>query len=232
MKVCVLIPALKPCDRLLRLLAGLMEREPTLRVILVNDGSPPDCQGIFDQAASLPQIEVLSHPRNQGKGAALRTGIQRFLETALPSEILVTADADGQHLPEDILAVAAAAEKRPTSLVMGVRSFGEGVPWRSQFGNNLTRLVFQLFTHIDLQDTQTGLRVIPRSLMPRLMEVRAKRYSFELEMLLIAAREKTALFQTPIQTVYLDGNCDSHFNPILDSLRIYWVFVRYLMPFD
>jgi hypothetical protein len=51
-------------------------------------------------------------------------------------------------------------------------------------------------------------------------------------MLLIASREKTALFQTPIQTVYLDGNCDSHFNPILDSIRIYWVFVRYLMPFD
>jgi glycosyltransferase involved in cell wall biosynthesis len=229
-KVCVLIPALKPCDRLLKLLADLLEREPALRVILVNDGSPSECQAIFDQAATRSQVEVLTHLRNLGKGAALRTGIQRFLQVSEPTEILVTADADGQHLPEDILAVAAEAGKKPMSLVMGIRSFGEGVPWRSQFGNNLTRLVFRLFTRIDLHDTQTGLRAIPRSLLPQLMEVRANRYSFELEMLLIASRGKTSLLQTPIQTVYIDGNSDSHFNPILDSLRVYWVFVRYLLP--
>ena len=114
---------------------------------------------------------------------------------------------------------------------MGIRSFDTGVPWRSQFGNNLTRRIFQLFTRIDLHDTQTGLRAIPRSLLPRLLEVKANRYSFELEMLLIASRDRISLVQKPIQTVYLDGNSDSHFNPVLDSLRIYWVFVRYLFPF-
>ena len=65
--------------------------------------------------------------------------------------------------------------------------------------------------------------------MPRLLEVRANRYSFELEMLLIASRDRISLIQKPIQTVYLDGNSDYHFNPVLDSLRIYWVFVRYLV---
>ena len=230
-KICVLIPALKPCDRLLRLIAELLDRQADLRLLVVNDGSPPQCAPVFEAVARRPQVEVLAHESNLGKGAALRTGIRRFLEIAEPDEILITADADGQHLPEDILSVAAVAKNQPNGLVMGIRSFDNGVPWRSQFGNNLTRRIFQLFTRIDLHDTQTGLRAIPRSLLPRLLEVKANRYSFELEMLLIASRDRISLVQKPIQTVYLDGNSDSHFNPVLDSLRIYWVFVRYLFPF-
>jgi len=230
-KICVLIPALKPCDRLLRLIAELLDRKAELRLIVVNDGSPTQCDPLFEEIAQRPQVEVITHESNLGKGAALRTGIRRFLEVAEADEILITADADGQHLPVDILAVAAVAENQPRCLVMGIRSFDSGVPWRSQFGNNLTRRIFQLFTRIDLHDTQTGLRAIPRSLMPRLLEVRANRYSFELEMLLIASLDRISLIQKPIQTVYLDGNSDSHFNPVLDSIRIYWVFVRYLFPF-
>ena len=230
-KICVLIPALKPCDRLLRLIAELLDRKADLRLLVVNDGSPVQCEPLFEEIAQRPQVEVITHESNLGKGAALRTGIRRFLEVAEADEILITADADGQHLPADILAVAAVAEIQPRCLVMGIRSFDSGVPWRSQFGNNLTRRIFQLFTRIDLHDTQTGLRAIPRSLMPRLLEVRANRYSFELEMLLIASLDRISLIQKPIQTVYLDGNSDSHFNPVLDSMRIYWVFVRYFFPF-
>lgn len=228
MPTCVLIPALKPCSRLLDVIGGLLAGESSLRIILVDDGSPAECEAIFQEAQRLPRVELIRHDRNRGKGAALRTGMGRFLDTAANHEVLVTADADGQHLPADILSVAERARKHSDSLVIGCRSFSGPVPFRSRFGNDLTRLIFRLLSGRKLADTQTGLRAIPPRLLDRLLAVQANRYEFELEMLMIASRLGVPFEIVPIQTVYLEGNVASHFNPLLDSIRIYWVFVRYL----
>lgn len=226
----VLIPALKPGERLLGVIDGLLAIEPQLRIILVNDGSPPEYDPVFTTAAQRPSVTLLRHEHNLGKGAALRTGIRHFLDHAQENEILVTADADGQHLAADILAVAARAAQHPQSLVLGCRAFAGQVPWRSRFGNNLTRYFFRLFSGLRLTDTQTGLRAIPRALLPRLLSVKASRYEFELEMLMLAMRQGISFETVPIQTVYLDGNNASHFHPLFDSLRVYSVFARYLPP--
>lgn len=227
MKSFVLIPALNPCDRLIGVIDELLSHDAT-ELIVVNDGSLSTCDAVFQSAAAKSRVELLQHAENLGKGAALRTGIRRFLERAGPDDLLITADADGQHLPADILAVAALARKNPASLVLGTRAFRGDVPLRSRFGNDLTRFIFRLITGNRLTDTQTGLRAIPRTLMTRLLAVKADRYAFELEMLLLASRSKTPLLSQPIQTIYLEGNSSSHFRPIVDSARIYWVFVRYL----
>lgn len=229
MKVFVLIPALNPCENMAGVIDELLRRDAALEVIVVNDGSDAACAAVFQSAATRPRVELLQHAHNLGKGAALRTGIRRFLERAAADDIIVTADADGQHLPEDILAVAALAQKNPTSLVLGTRAFGGDVPLRSRFGNDLTRHIFRLFTGHRLTDTQTGLRAIPRDLLERLLVVKTNRYAFELEMLLLASRIRIPLLTVLIQTVYLEGNASSHFRPIVDSVRIYWVFVRYLI---
>lgn len=230
MKVHVLIPALNPCDRMLGVIDELRACEGVAEIIVVNDGSDAACEAVFQSAAERPRVELLRHAVNRGKGAALRTGIRRFLDRAAADDILVTADADGQHLPADILAVAAMAQQQPTSLVLGSRAFRGDVPLRSRFGNELTRFVFRLFTSERLTDTQTGLRAVPRPLLERLLSVKADRYAFELEMLLIASRTGVPFVTVPIQTVYLEGNVASHFRPIADSARVYWVFARYLLP--
>ncbi len=230
MRSCILIPALNPCERLLGVMDALLSASQELRIIVVNDGSDAGCGSIFTEAAARQRTEILRHEKNLGKGAALRTGIRRFIDTAEESESLVTADADGQHLPADILAVAAEAASRPSHLVLGCRSFSGPVPLRSRFGNDLTRWVFRIFSGRLLTDTQTGLRSIPSGLLPRLLAVRACRYEFELEMLLLASRLGVPLSTVAIQTVYLDGNAASRFHPLLDSLRIYSVFARYLNP--
>ena len=198
------------------------------RVIVVNDGSATSCLPVFQVVAAWGKVTVLHHEVNLGKGAALKSGIRHFLEAAVPGEVLVTADADGQHLVEDILAVAHRALEAPDALVLGSRAFSGEVPLRSRFGNGLTRTVFRLLLGQWLMDTQTGLRAIPSSLLADLLLLRSVRYEFELEMLVRAVRRRVALVQVPIQTVYLDGNQDSHFNPLLDSVRIYAVFVRCL----
>src|SRR6185436_13782275 len=99
-------------------------------------------------------------------------------------------------------------------------------PMRSAFGNNLTRGVFRFFTGQRLRDTQTGLRGLPVALCTRCLRVPLNGYDFELEMLMVAGRE-FRITEVPIETIYIEGNKSSHFNPLWDSLRVYFVFLRF-----
>ncbi len=227
MPLVVLIPALAPSDNLLGVIDTLIADVRVEKLILVNDGSPASCDAIFHAATQRPKVTFLRHAVNLGKGAALRTGMNHFLCECGPDSVLVTADADGQHLPADILAVGEKALANRDALVLGCRAFSGEVPLRSWFGNTLTRRVFAFLSGRLLTDTQTGLRAIPRAFMPALLRVRASGYEFEMEMLMLSSRQHVPLLTTPIQTVYENGNSCSHFNPLWDSLRIYLVFVRF-----
>jgi glycosyltransferase involved in cell wall biosynthesis len=228
MPIAVLIPALKPSSSLVDVVDALVASDQVESIIVINDGSPPDYDAVFAASAQHPKVTLLRHAVNLGKGAGIRTGMNHFLCTASPDCVLVTADADGQHLPKDILAVGARAELGSGQLVMGSRSFTGEVPLRSRFGNDVTRFIFRTLIGKKVSDTQTGLRAIPRKLMPTLMRLKNSGYEFELEMLIVAARENVPIVSVEIETVYLDNNASSHFNPLMDSMRIYFVFARFL----
>lgn len=230
MKLSVVIPCYNERDSIEQIVAAV-KASPVkdLEIVVVDDCSTDGTRQILKERIEPQVSKVVYHDFNRGKGAALRTGIRRFLDREAADDILITADADGQHLPSDILAVAAMAQQQPASLVLGTRTLRGDVPLRSRFGNELTRFIFRLFTRERLTDTQTGLRAVPRTLLQRLLAARADRYAFELEMLLLASRLGIPFVTVPIQTVYLEGNADSHFRPIADSARIYWVFARYLL---
>lgn len=223
----VLIPALNPSRSLAQVAAELAADARVERILLVDDGSSAQFLPAIEEARRIGKVEHLAHERNLGKGAALKTGIRRFLESSRAADTLVTADADGQHLPGDILTVAAVGAAHPEALVLGARAFSEDVPLRSRFGNDLTRLLFREITGQAVPDTQTGLRAIPRALLEKLLTVRASRYEFELEMLLLATLDRVPILAVPIQTVYVENNASSHFRPIVDSLRVYAVLLRH-----
>ncbi len=228
MPITVLIPALNPAESLLGVIDALAASDKVGRILLVDDGSHDAHQPLFQTAAARPKVTLLRHAVNLGKGAALRTGINCFLCRNEANAVLVTADADGQHLPQDIIAVGEKAETSRADLVLGCRAFSGEVPLRSRFGNDLTRRIFHFLVGPKVTDTQTGLRAIPRTLMPKLLRAKSSGYEFELQMLIMAAQEKIALAEVPIQTVYIDENKSSHFNPLKDSMRIYFVFIRFL----
>jgi hypothetical protein len=125
-------------------------------------------------------------------------------------------------------AVAAALGRKRAHVVLGTRSFGRDVPLRSRLGNLLTRKLMRVLTGQRLADTQTGLRGIAREVFPQLLSIEANRYDFELDALL-ACRERWVIEELPIRTIYLDGNASSHFRPIVDSIRIYWVLIRFFL---
>jgi glycosyltransferase involved in cell wall biosynthesis len=222
----VLIPAYNPPSQLVELVRVLLD-SITSTVIIVNDGSSPEFREIFEQIKNLSGVIYLEHQVNLGKGQALKTGF-RALEQ-IPSAIgIVTADADGQHAPEDIGRVILGLIDSPNSLFLGIRQLNKNIPWRSRFGNQLTRRVFGWLTGMKLQDTQTGLRGMPRSFVSHLVTLSGNAYDYEMNMLVTASRMQLRIVEIPIQTIYLSNNQTSHFKPFIDSMKIYWVLLRYV----
>lgn len=212
--VTILIPAYNPDGKLLALLPKL--REKFDRIVLVDDGSTSGRE-IFPQAA--PYVEkILVHEKNRGKGAALKTGFSYIAESG--SDV-ITADADGQHTPEDIAKVAEGLKTQRGGLVLGVRAFTGKVPFRSRFGNTWTRWLFFFMTRLMINDTQTGLRGIPFELLAHIAAIPGDRYEYEMAMLADARNHEQKPLQIPIETIYIEENATSHFNPILDTIRVY-----------
>ena len=252
----ILIPAYKPEEKMLELLAVLagymktaeeeQKTEPAVSqedqedtdqirgIVVVDDGGQEPYAQLFEKAQALGCL-VVHHEVNRGKGAAIRTGIQAAVDRFGPEIRIVTADADGQHLPEDILHVAQVlseeAGKKKPALVLGVRDFSGGdgakVPMRSRLGNRITSAFFLFTTGKACRDTQTGLRGIPAALLPMALATEGNRYEYEMNFLTAAVR-KYRLVQVPIRTVYEDGNHTSHFRPVRDSLLIYRKPIRYV----
>ncbi len=226
MQIGVVIPALRPGKGLVELV-GILSDSEAAQIFVVDDGSGPSWAPVFAQCASLPKVTVLRHAVNLGKGAALKTAMNHAACEHPGLAGIVTADADGQHHPDDILAVARTLEANADSLVIGARGFSGSVPLRSRVGNTLTRYLVRLLIGESLEDTQTGLRGIPRRLIPSLLVIPSSGYEFELDMLIAARHQGCPFVVRNIRTIYEDGNASSHFNPLFDSMRIYFVLFRF-----
>lgn len=230
--VVALIPSLNPDEKLTQTVNGLFAAGFS-HVLLVDDGSRPDCQPIFDRLAALPGCMVVHHEVNKGKGRALKTGFRYYLEQYDQSRFVgvVTADADGQHLPEDIFRSALPLMDGAV-LTLGTRNFDEEqVPIKSRSGNKITTFVFKLLYGKLIHDTQTGLRGIANSYIPACLEMKGERFEYEINMLIDAARKKLDMVEIPIETVYFDSNRETHFHPIKDSVRIYRVMLASFFRF-
>jgi putative flippase GtrA len=223
--VIVLIPAYEPDSTLIRLVERLLEVGEGLSVLVVDDGSGPDHQPVFEKAAALG-CTVIGHATNRGKGFALKRGFEH-VERHYPGQDVVCADCDGQHSVVDILRVAREVATNPSAIVLGSRRFTGPVPLASRIGNTVTRVAFARTTGRRLIDTQTGLRGYPHSMLPWLCSIEGERFEFELDLLLHASEEGVTIREVPIETIYLKGNASSHFRPLVDSARVYAPLVKF-----
>lgn len=227
MNTAILIPAYEPDEKLVKLAHELSAMQFPI-IMVVNDGSSEKCSDIFNKLKDIPQCTVIHHKINKGKGAALKTGFMSILSTGIPVLGCITVDADGQHLPDDILKTAKVFERNSCTLVLGCRDFrAENVPAKSRFGNLLTRIVYKLSTGKTITDTQTGLRAIPVNLMRKFLELPGDHYEYEMNMLMQAARNNIQIEEVGIQTVYIEQNRTSHFKPLTDGIRIYGEILKF-----
>ncbi|MEJ5283476.1 MAG: glycosyltransferase [Brevinematales bacterium] len=226
--VFILIPAYNPSKNLVEVVKNLKGLGFDY-ILVVNDGSKNECNSIFEKLKNSYDCLLLYHTHNQGKGKAIKTGIQYIIQSYPECTGIITVDADGQHLPEDVKKVFLKFQEHPNALVLGVRDFQQkNIPLRSKFGNILTRKIFAIMAGYKLSDTQTGLRAIPINFAQKLLCLKENRYEFEMKMLLMAKEMVDGVYEIPISTVYVEDNISSHFNPILDSLKIYFVLLRFV----
>ena len=206
---------------------GVVEKCLQLRlpVIVVDDGSTDSTPSVL---APFSGVTVIRHEKNQGKGASLLTGFAAALAFA---DWAITIDADGQHDPEDILSLISLIRTVPDGqrpLVIGKRAgMGHGnVPWTSRWGRKFAN--FWVWTSCGrwLSDSQSGFRVYP---LPETLRLgtRARRYQFEVEVLVRAVWRGIPIVETPVRAIY--GPRDkrvSHFRPWLDFWRNTQTFTR------
>lgn len=231
MNVTVVLPSLNPDDKLRQTIEGLIHVGFT-DIILVNDGSDEDRLPLFDSLNVLPQVTVITHEVNRGKGRGLKTAFAYVLDNRPQCRGVVTVDGDGQHRPEDVLTIAKSLESGEESMLLGTRDFSRPeVPRRSRFGNKTTSLVFRLLCGLRISDTQTGLRGIPRRALEPFLSVPGERFEYETNMLLSMQRLGLPYREIPIETVYIEENASSHFRPVWDSVRIYWLILQHFFRF-
>lgn len=226
--IAVLIPTYEPDSKFVKLIQELTE-DNFENILVIDDGSSKESQRYFEQVENNSNVTIIRHDFNRGKGKALKTGFNYIQENLNGIDGCVTVDADGQHLLTDINSCVAKFNDTPNKLVLGVRNFEDAsVPFRSKFGNKLTVKVLSLLTGVKVNDTQTGLRVVPVKDMKNLLKIKGDRYEYELRMLIATKDLNIKVAQVPINTVYIADNESSHFNPIKDSLKIYKVFLKYV----
>lgn len=231
MNITIMIPALNPDQKLTNYVKQLAQ-EDFREIVVINDGSSEKCDPIFDEIAAMDKCTVLRHEVNKGKGRALKTGMAYVLENIPDCVGIVTGDSDGQHRLKDTIRVAKELQKNDNRLVLGSRNFNSpNIPARSSFGNKLTSWVFALMFGQKLMDTQTGLRGIPLKIVPEMLTIFGERFEYEMNMLIQCRRQKIEIYEIPIETVYIDENSSSHFNPIIDSVKIYWLIFRSFFSF-
>lgn len=225
--VTVVIPSLDPDEKLINLVNELHDNGFD-DIVVVNDGSSAERLKYFPDPQKLTFCTVLTHYRNRGKGAALKTAFKFFCENRKGKDGLVTIDADGQHLTNDVKKCVDLMLETG-KVVLGCRDFSKpDVPFKSRYGNRTTSLVFKLFCGLKISDTQTGLRAIPERFVADICEVGGSRYEYETNMLLEFKKRHIDFTETTIDTVYLDGNKESHFRPFADSLRIYKLILSFV----
>lgn len=227
--VTVVLPSLNPDEKLINTVNALLERG-FHDIIIVNDGSDNAHLAPFETVSAHEACTLLVHDKNYGKGHALKTAMQYFLAHRPDSPGIITIDGDGQHHADDILICAQAMLDRKNEVILGVRDFSEpDVPFKSRFGNNLTKTVFRLFCGIHISDTQTGLRAIPSCYIKTMTEFAGERFEYETNMLLEMKAKDIPFSEVKIRTIYLDENASTHFHPLRDSFKIYAVILKFGM---
>ena len=191
-------------------------------VFVVDDGSIDDS---YERVKQIKNINILRHNTNMGKGAALLTG---FAEAAKIADWAITLDADGQHDPSDAISMIRSIQKGKRSIVVGMRTgmMGPDVPWTSRFGRKFSNFWVRVSGGPLVNDSQSGFRIYP---LPEVLQlnVSARRFQFEVEILVKAGWKGISVCEIPISVNYQQrGERISHFRPVVDFVRNSFTFTR------
>lgn len=225
--IIVVIPTLNPNEKIMDEFINKLKKLFS-NILIVDDGCNAKSREYLESLKS-NNIKVITHYKNYGKGRALKFALNHILNEYKDVKAIVTADCDGQHSPEDILKVGKKTIDNPNAYVLGCRNFKkDNVPFKSRYGNIITRNIFKIFIGIKITDTQTGLRGMSPRVAEMFLDTSGERFEYETNTLIECKEKDIPIVEETIDTIYINDNSESHFNPIKDSIRIYKLFVKYI----
>ncbi|HEY8182839.1 MAG TPA: glycosyltransferase family 2 protein [Thermoanaerobaculia bacterium] len=217
-RVMVLIPAYNAAKSVGDVVRA--SKEIVRDVVVVNDGSRDDTASVARAAGA----EVVDHPQNRGKGGALKTGFAHAIKNGY--DVVVTLDADGQHLPREIPKFLKSREETKADLIIGGRShlFGEMLP-RRRLANRFSAWSIAKASGTKVTDSQSGFRLYSANLL-RNVRLRTEGFDLESEVIVRAGVGGFKVLTIPIDLGFVDGISTSHYKPLKDTLRIAWTVTR------
>lgn len=211
-EVTIIIPAYNPNENLVRLIENLKKNKYE-DIIVIDDGSKN--KNIFKKL----DITILCNERNLGKGQALKNGFKYCINK--DKKKIITVDADGQHLVEDVNKVYDKLINYPDSIILGSRIYEkETIPLKSRIGNRIIDFIVNKKNKLNLKDTQTGLRGFSSKYLDELITIEGQRYEYEMNMILYFSRKNIKIEEVPIKRVYFNNNKESSYRMLLDSTKI------------
>lgn len=210
-----LVPAYQAAATVGAVVRGLFASVP--RVVVVDDGSADGTGAEAERAGA----EVLRLPANGGKGTALRAGLAHVL--ASDATHVVFVDADGQHDPADLPALLEAARSGDDFVIGSRMDDRDATPAYRYRTNEIGSRVLSRMTGHDVEDAQSGYRVVAADVLRRLA-LGARGYIIETEILLKAARHVERFRHVPVRAIY---GGPSHYRPFTDTWVISWGAVYY-----
>lgn len=203
MEYLVIVPALNAEDTLPELITRLKAHISLKSLLIIDDGSTDNTSKVATDRGA----KVIRHVKNQGKGAALRSGFD-YARELKNVDAVITMDADLQHAPEDLIHLIAIREKMRPNIVLGMRTiYGTKMPIDRRFSNTLTSFMVSIRTGVKIKDSQCGFRLIGREVLDGINLV-SNGYEAETEFLIKAAKQGFTFASVPIRTVY--GSEKSH----------------------
>ncbi len=218
-RVIVAIPAFNAVTTLSTLIDNLEKSYPHIDIVVVDDGST-DGTG---ESTLVHGASLVTHERNLGKGAALRSAFAFALEKDY--DAVLTMDADLQHDPAEVQQFLEEFVDDGT-ILLGVRQLSPDMPLERKISNSLSTFVTSVFAGRRIVDSQCGFRLIPTAILGRL-HLCSSHYDLEPELIIRAARAGYQIRGIPISTIYNDSG--SSISPLRDTLRFLKMLFKSLL---
>ncbi len=216
MQIWAIIPAYNEAEGLGKFLVKIKEKN--LSILVIDDGSDDSTYQIAKKYADV----VIKNRKNSGKGRSLRKGIDYLLENKY-FDYLIAMDADGQHSPDDLDKFIEAAKNGGLFIIGNRMKNPAGMPKTRIITNNFMSWLISKITKQYIPDSQCGYRLIRKEIVEKL-NIRAKKFEIESEMLISASQLGYSIKSIPIQSVYYK-NVSSKIKPIPDTLR----FIKFIL---
>jgi glycosyltransferase involved in cell wall biosynthesis len=223
MKLSVIIPIYNEASTIHTILTRVLASGLAHEIILVDDGSSDGTRDLLAQWDGHQGIHVILHERNQGKGAAVRTGI-----TIATGEIILIQDADLEYDPRDYPVLITPIEEGLADVVYGSRFLGgprRAVMFWHMIANKLLTLATNLLYNTILSDMETGYKVFRREVLQGI-KLRANRFDFEPEFTAKILKRKVRVYEVPISfnpRNYADGKKIT----MKDAFSAAWTLLKY-----